>query len=80
MKDGDMKALVEYIAKALADDPEAVTVEEINRRSGLLVELRVAPSDMGRVIGRDGRVANAIRTLLRVSGARDGKRITLDIV
>jgi hypothetical protein len=80
MNESDLKALVAYIAKALVDNPDDVQVEAFNRRGGLMVELRVAPGDMGRVIGKDGRVANAIRALLRVSGAREGKRITLDIV
>lgn len=75
-----MKSLVEYIAKALVDDPESVTVTQNERRSSVILELRVAQGDMGRVIGKDGRVANAIRTLLRVTGAKEGRRITLDIV
>lgn len=86
-----MKELVEYIAKTLVNNPDAVSVTEINRRSVVILELRVAPEDMGRVIGKDGRVANAIRSLLRVAGGidesqdddrgpRQAKRITLEIV
>ena len=75
-----MKELVEYIAKALVDDPEAVSVTEHHRRSSVVLELRVASGDMGRVIGKDGRVANAVRTLLRINAVKVGKRITLDIV
>lgn len=75
-----MKELVEYIAKSLVDDPSQVRVTEINRGSSTIIELEVAQEDMGRVIGRNGRVANAMRTLVRVLAAKQGKRITLDIV
>lgn len=75
-----MKELVEYIAKSLVDDKDAVNVTEINRKTALILELRVAPGDMGRVIGKDGRVANAIRTLLRATATQSGKRITLEIL
>ena len=75
-----MKDLVEYIAKALVDSPEEVEVKEIAGESAVIIELRVAPDDMGRVIGRDGRVANALRVLLRVVAARQGKRVTLEII
>jgi len=75
-----VKELVEYIAKSLVDDPSQVDVTEINKSSFVVLELRVAPEDMGRVIGRNGRVANAIRTLLRVPAARQGKRVNLEIV
>jgi predicted RNA-binding protein YlqC (UPF0109 family) len=74
-----MKELVEYVAKSLVDDPAAVSVTEHFRRGAVIVELRVAPGDMGRVIGKAGRVANAIRALLRVAAARSGKRVVLDI-
>ncbi len=75
-----MKELVEYIAKSLVSDPSAVSVTEINRKTLVIIELRVAQDDMGRVIGREGRVANAIRSLLRVSAAKQGKRVSLEIV
>ncbi len=75
-----MKELVEYIAKSLVDDPSQVEVTETERRSAVTLELRVAPEDMGRVIGRNGRVANAMRTLLRVPATKQGKRVSLDIV
>jgi predicted RNA-binding protein YlqC (UPF0109 family) len=75
-----MKDLVEYIARSLVDDPSAVEVTEITSGSSIVLELRVAPDDMGRVIGKSGRVANAIRMLLRVLAAKHGKRITLDIM
>jgi len=75
-----MKDLVEYIAKALADNPSQVSVSEIEGESSLILELRVAPEDMGRIIGRDGRTANAMRALVRVLAAKQGKRVTLEIV
>jgi hypothetical protein len=75
-----MKELVEYIAKSLVDDPSQVKVTEIQGATSVILELSVAPEDMGRVIGRNGRVANAIRTLLRVMAAKQGKRVTLEIV
>jgi len=75
-----MKELIEYIAKALVDDPDSVRVEEIEGTSATIYELRVSADDMGRVIGKQGRVANAIRTLLRAAAARQGRRVTLEIV
>ena len=76
-----MKDLVEYIAKSLVDDPASVEVTETQSgSSSIILELRVAPDDMGRVIGKSGRVANAIRALLRVIATKEGKRITLEIV
>ncbi len=74
------KELIEYIAKALVDDPDQVQVEEIEGTNATIFELRVAPEDMGRVIGKQGRVANAMRTLLRAAAARQGRRVTLEIV
>jgi predicted RNA-binding protein YlqC (UPF0109 family) len=65
-KQAVMKELVEYIAKSLVDDPAAVEVTEIPSGSAIVLELRVAPEDMGRVIGKSGRVANAIRVLLPI--------------
>lgn len=76
-----MKELVEYIARSLVDDPASVEVTETETgSSAIILELRVAPDDMGRVIGKSGRVANAIRALLRVVAAKEGKRVTLEIV
>ena len=75
-----MKEIIEYIAKSLVDDPAKVTVSEIGGISSVIIELHVAPEDMGRVIGKGGRVANAMRTLVRVIAAKEGKRVTLEIV
>jgi predicted RNA-binding protein YlqC (UPF0109 family) len=80
MSEGQMKELIEYIAKALVDHPDQVRVEEITGARSIIYELSVAPSDMGRVIGKRGRVANAMRSLLRVASARSGKRAILEIV
>ena len=75
-----MKELVEYIARSLVDDPSQVRVSEVEGSNTVIYELRVASEDMGRVIGKSGRVANAMRTLLRVVAVRQGKRVTLEIV
>ena len=74
-----MKSLIEFIAKSLVDDPTEVWVIESAHGKDVHIELSVAEEDMGRVIGRNGRVANAMRTLLRVSAARRGVRSTLEI-
>lgn len=76
----DLQNLVEYIAKNLVDDPNQVKVELLESANAITLELHVAPGDMGRVIGKSGRIANAIRTLVRVAAARDGKRVNLEIV
>jgi predicted RNA-binding protein YlqC (UPF0109 family) len=75
-----MKDLVEYIAKSLVDHPESVHVNEIDSASAIIIELQVADSDMGRVIGKGGRVVNAIRTVAQVAADKEGKRITLEIL
>ncbi|GAB4509372.1 MAG: KH domain-containing protein [Anaerolineae bacterium] len=73
------RELVEYIAKNLVNDPDAVTVKVRRSRSSTILQLSVAQGDMGRVIGKQGRVANAIRSLLRVVATQDDKRIILEI-
>lgn len=75
-----MKSLVEFVAKSLVDDPMQVEVTEHTYGRDVHVSLKVAEEDMGRVIGRKGRVANAMRALMRVAAARKGLRSTLDIV
>ena len=75
-----MKELVEYIARSIVDAPEAVVVTEIPESEGTLLQLEVAPDDRGRVIGKQGRVAQATRTLLRVMAIRKGNRVRLEIV
>ena len=75
-----MKELVEFITKSLVDDPSQVYVSEIEGENSVILELRVGPEDMGRVIGKGGRTVNAVRTLIRVLAAKQGKRVTLEIV
>ena len=72
--------LVEYVAKSLVDDVDAVHVEVVNAEDGAIIELHVAESDMGKVIGRNGSVAKALRTLLKVTSARTGEPVSLEIV
>jgi predicted RNA-binding protein YlqC (UPF0109 family) len=74
------KELVEYVARSLVDDPDAVHVELTRDRDGVVLELHVAEDDMGKVIGRNGSVAKALRTLLKVTAARDGEPVSLEIV
>jgi predicted RNA-binding protein YlqC (UPF0109 family) len=73
------ESLVEYVAKALVDDPDAVEVKSSEDDEGRLIELHVAEGDMGKVIGRNGSVAKAMRTLLKVVAAREGESISLEI-
>ena len=75
-----MKELLLYMAKNLVDDPEAVTVTEINDDDGKVLELRVAEGDMGKVIGRQGRIAKEIRTIIKTVAQRDGEKVTVEIV
>ena len=75
-----MKELLLYVAKQLVDNPDAVTVTEREDSQGTVLELRVAPEDMGKVIGRQGRIAKEIRTVIKTVAQRDGKRVTVDIV
>ncbi|MEX0626767.1 MAG: KH domain-containing protein [Chloroflexota bacterium] len=75
-----MKAFLEYVARSLVDDPDAVVVEVSEANDEVTLTLKVGEGDMGRIIGRDGRIANAIRSLLRVMGARDGRHVELEIV
>ena len=76
-----MKELIEYIAQSLVDDPNQVQVAQSRGGGGKTrLELRVAREDMGRVIGKGGRVANAMRVLLRVAAAREGKQVSLDVI
>ena len=75
----DLKGLIEAVAKALADQPEVVSVRESERRGTTVYELQVASGDLGRVIGRQGRTAAALRTLLASAAVADDKRVSLDI-
>ena len=76
-----MRKLIEYIAQSLVDNPSAVQVREVrNDRNALVLELHVAPEDFGKVIGRQGRVAKAMRALLRAGGTREGRHTSLEII
>ena len=75
-----MRDLVEYLARALVDDPDSVEVTEVEENGDLVLELHVAQDDLGRVIGREGKVANALRTIARAAGTDDGRRVTVEIV
>jgi len=75
-----MKDLIEYIAKSLVDHPDEVQVRESGGGSRVRIELSVSKDDMGRVIGKGGKVANSIRTLLRVAAEREGKQAMLDVI
>jgi len=75
-----MRDLVEYVARALVNDPESVKVTEENQDGNLLIRVEVAEDDKGRVIGKQGRVAQAMRTLLRVAAVKQGVRVVLEIV
>jgi uncharacterized protein len=72
--------LLDYLARRLVDEPDAVRVEEVEEPDALVLRLHVAPDDVGKVIGRQGRIARALRTLVRAGGAQEGRRIVLEIV
>ena len=77
---GDMRALVEQIAKALVDEPEQVQVLPVEEDGGIVLELRVAPTDIGKVIGKQGRTARSIRTILGAASVKLRQRFELEIV
>lgn len=74
-----LRAVIEVVVRALVDHPDAVTIAESERRGVTVLELRTAPSDMGKIIGRQGRTAAALRTLLAMTAEQHGKRAQLDI-
>jgi predicted RNA-binding protein YlqC (UPF0109 family) len=75
-----MRDLVEYLARALVEDPDSVRVDEVEENGEIVLELRVAPDDLGRVIGRSGRVANAIRTVAKAAATHEDRRVMVEIV
>ena len=75
-----MKELLQYMAKNLVDSPDAVTVEEQTSEDGKVLELHVAEGDMGKVIGRQGRIAKEIRTIIKTVAQRTGEKVTVEIV
>ncbi len=75
-----MKELVEFIAKSLVDNPDVVEVNEIEGERSVILELRVASDDMGKVIGKQGKIAKSIRTLARAAATKEGKRVVVEIL
>lgn len=74
-----MKGLLEVIAKSLVDNPDEVVVNEKETEKGLVLELKVAPSDMGKVIGKQGRIAKAIRSVVKAAASRENKQVSVEI-
>jgi predicted RNA-binding protein YlqC (UPF0109 family) len=72
--------LVEYIAKALVDHPENVSVNQVEGEQSIILELKVDSEDMGKVIGKQGRIAKAIRTVVKAAAAKEGKRVVVEII
>lgn len=75
-----MKDLLEQIARSLVDNPDEVTVNEVEGEQSLILELRVADEDMGKVIGKQGRIAKAIRVVMKAAAIKDNKRVSVEIV
>lgn len=75
-----MKELVEIIARSLVDNPDMVNVNEIDGEQSIILELKVAPEDMGKVIGKQGRIAKAIRTVVKAAAIKDNKRVVVEII
>jgi predicted RNA-binding protein YlqC (UPF0109 family) len=75
-----MKELVEIIARSLVDNPDMVNVNEITGEQSIILELKVAPEDMGKVIGKQGRIAKAIRTVVKAAAIKDNKRVVVEII
>jgi predicted RNA-binding protein YlqC (UPF0109 family) len=75
-----MRELVEFLVRALVEDPDAVRVEEFEENGDIVLEVSVAENDVGRVIGRGGRIANAIRTVAKAAATREGARVIVEIV
>ncbi len=75
-----MKQLLEHIAKGLVDDPDQVEVKQVESERLIILELKVAPDDMGKVIGKQGRIAKAIRTVMNAAAVKENKRVVVEIV
>lgn len=75
-----MGELVEFIAKSLVDNPTEVKVSEVEGDQSIVIELKVAPEDMGKIIGKQGRIAKAIRTVVKAASIKDNKRVVVEIV
>lgn len=75
-----MKELVNVLARALVDNPDEIEINEVEGEKSIIIELKVAEEDMGKVIGKKGRIAKAIRTVVKASAAREGKRVVVEII
>ncbi len=75
-----MGELVEFIAKALVDNPDEVSVNEVEGSQSVIIELKVAQDDMGKIIGKQGRIAKAIRTVVKAAAIKDNKRVVVEII
>ena len=75
-----MRELVEFLARSLVEDPDAVSVEEVEENGDLVLEITVADDDLGRVIGRRGRIANALRTIAKAAATRSDRRVIVEIL
>lgn len=75
-----MKELVEYIVKSIVDKPESVQISQTDGESVAILEIRVSPDEIGKVIGKEGRIANAIRTIVKSAGAKQKNRVTVEII
>ena len=75
-----VKELVEFLAKSLVDSPAEVKVNEIEGERSVILELKVAPEDMGKIIGKQGRIAKALRTVIKAAAAREGKKVNVEII
>jgi len=76
----DMKDLLEYLAKALVDNPDSVEVTSVEGEKSIILQLRVDPEDVGKVIGKKGRIAQAMRTLIKASATREGRNAIVEII
>lgn len=75
-----MKELLRYLAQQLVDEPEEVEVSQVDGERSIILELRVSQRDMGKVIGKNGKIAQALRTLIKAAGMKDGKRVMVEII
>jgi len=75
-----MKELLEYLARSLVDKPEEVKVSQVEGERSVILELRVSSDDMGKVIGKQGRIAQALRTIIKAAAVKDGKRVMIEII
>ena len=76
----NFEELLRFLAKQLVDEPGEVQVEHVNEDRSLILELKVSPKDMGKVIGKNGKIAQALRTLIKAAGLKEGKRVMVEIV